>query len=45
MIKQGKRGGFCRLFHSKNNKEKPAAWKMDLNRALLVFNVSFSAFV
>jgi len=42
IIKQGKRGVVPRLFHSKNDKEKIGAWKSDLNRVLLVFNVSFA---
>ena len=44
IIKQGKHGVFSRLFHSKNDKEKIAAWKSDLNRALLVFGVSFTVY-
>jgi len=41
IVKQGKRGVFSQLFHSKNTKEKISGWKIGLNRALLVFNVSF----
>ena len=41
IIKKGKRGVISRLLHAKNDKETIAAWKLDLGRILLVFNVSF----
>jgi len=44
IIKQSKQDVFSQLFHSKNDKEKIAAWKSELNRALLVFNVSFAVY-
>jgi len=40
VIKQGKRNAVTQLFHAKNDKEMIAAWRADLNRILLVFNVS-----
>jgi len=40
IIKEGERGIVSRLSHSRNGKEMIAAWKSDLNGALLVFNVS-----
>ena len=39
VIKQGKRNGFSRHLHSKNDKDKIAAWRLDLNRIVHVFNV------
>jgi hypothetical protein len=39
VVKLGKRNAASRLFHSKNDKEKIAAWRLDLNRILHVFNV------
>ena len=33
------RGRVSRLIHSKNDKEKIAAWKLELDRILQVFNV------
>jgi hypothetical protein len=39
IAKLGKRNAVSRLFHSKNDKEKIAAWRLDLNRILHVFNV------
>ena len=39
VIDQGKRNVISRHFHAKNDKEKIAGWKLDLNRILLVFNV------
>ena len=39
VIKRGTRSAVSRLFHAKNNKEKIAAWRVNLNRILLVFNV------
>ena len=40
IIKEGKRNVASRLFRSKNDKDKVAAWKQDLLRVLQVFNVS-----
>jgi len=40
IIKQGKRNAVTQFFHAKNDKETIAAWRVDLNRMLLVFNVS-----
>ena len=37
--KQDKRNVISRHFHAKNDKERIAAWKLDLNRILHVFNV------
>ena len=39
IIKQDKRNAVTQLFHAKNDKEKIATWRADLNRILLVFNV------
>ena len=39
VIKQSGRNAVSRLFNAKNDKEKIAGWKTDLNRILLVFNV------
>ena len=39
IVKQGKRGPISRHFHAKNDKDKIAAWRSDLNRILQVFNV------
>ena len=39
VIKKGKRNAISRLIHAKNDKEMIAAWKSDLNKILLVFNV------
>jgi hypothetical protein len=39
VVKLNKRSAVSRLFHSKNDKEKIAAWRLDLNRILHVFNV------
>ena len=35
----GKRNVVSSLFHSRDDKERIAAWRVDLNRILLVFNV------
>ena len=45
--KQGKRNVVSRHLHARNDKEKIAAWKLDLNRILHVFNVrpTFSAWL
>jgi len=39
VIKQSGRNAVSRLFNAKNDKEKIAGWKTELNRILLVFNV------
>ena len=39
MIKQSKRNVVSRLFNAKDDKEAIAAWRLDLNRILHVFNV------
>ena len=39
VIKLGKRNAISRLFHPKDDKERIAAWRSDLNRVLHVFNV------
>ena len=39
VAKQRQRHPVCRLFHAKNDKDKIAAWKLDLNRILLIFHV------
>ena len=39
VIKQSERNAVSRIFHAKNDKEVIAAWKVDLNRILHVFNV------
>ena len=39
VIKQSRRNRASRLLHAKNDKEKIAAWKLDLNAILQVFNV------
>ena len=36
---QGNRNPASRFFHSKNDKDKIAGWKQDLNSILQVFNV------
>ena len=41
VIKQGKRNVILQYLYAKNDKEKIAAWKLDLNRILQVFNVRF----
>ena len=40
VIEKGKRNVVSRLFHAKSDKETIAAWKSDLNKILLIFNVS-----
>jgi methyl-accepting chemotaxis protein len=40
-MKQSNRNPVSRLFHAKNDKETIAAWRLDLNRILHVFNVRF----
>jgi hypothetical protein len=39
VVKQGKRNGISRHLHAKNDKERIAAWKLDLGGILRVFNV------
>jgi hypothetical protein len=39
IVKKGKRNAVSRLFHAKIDKETIAAWKSDLAKALLIFNV------
>ena len=39
VMKQGKRNVISRHLHAKNDKEKIAGWKSDLNKILHVFNV------
>ena len=39
VVGKGERRLFSRLVHAKNDKETIAAWKLDLNRILHVFNV------
>ena len=38
-IKRGKRNAVSRLLHAKNDKDVIAAWRLDLDRILRVFNV------
>jgi hypothetical protein len=40
VIEKSKRNVVSRLFHAKSDKETIAAWKSDLNKILLIFNVS-----
>ena len=39
VTKQSKQNALSRLLHAKNNKEKVAAWKSDLDKLLQVFQV------
>ena len=39
VVKQSQRNLASRIFHAKGDKETIAAWKLDLNRILHVFNV------
>jgi hypothetical protein len=39
IVKKGKRNTVSRLFHAKIDKETITAWKSDLAKALLIFNV------
>ena len=44
VTKQSKRNPAARLFHAKSDKDTIAAWRLELNRILHVFNVrSFSS--
>ena len=45
IIKRGKRNVLSRLVHASSDKETIAAWRSDLNRMLLVFNVRSIVFV
>jgi hypothetical protein len=45
VIKKGKRNTVSRLFHAKIDKEAIAAWKSDLGKVLLIFNVRSIAIV
>jgi len=45
VIKRSGRGSVSRLFHAKSDKDAIAAWKLDLNRILHVFNVRTVAYV
>ena len=45
VIKLDKRNTVSRLFHSKDDKKAIAAWGLDLNRILHVFNVSSITFL
>ena len=36
---EGKRNAISRRLHAKNNKEKMAAWKLDLDKIIQVFDV------
>ena len=40
VIKKPKQNIVSRLFHAKSDKDTIAGWKSDLNKILLVFNVS-----
>jgi tetratricopeptide (TPR) repeat protein len=44
-IKRSRRNPVSRLLHAKNDKELIAAWKLDLNRILHVFNVRYVVIV
>jgi len=39
IIKKGERGFLSKIFHAKNDKEVIAAWRVELNMVLHVFNV------
>jgi hypothetical protein len=39
VIKQSGRNAPSRLFHARNDKETIAAWKSELNKILVIFNV------
>ena len=45
VIKQSKRNAVSRIIHAANDKDAIAAWKLDLNRILQVFNVRSVTFV
>ena len=39
IVKRGKRNVICQLYHAKNDKKAIAAWELELNMILHVFNV------
>ena len=39
VVEGGKRNAISRVFHSKNDQETIAGWRLDLNRILHIFNV------
>ena len=39
IVKQGKRNAILQHLHARNDKERIAAWRLDLVRILQVFNV------
>ena len=45
IVKRGKRNAVSRLFHAKTDQGAIAAWRLDLNRILHIFNVRPAAFV
>lgn len=45
VVKQGKRSAICRFFHVKNNERSIAAWSLDLDGILHVFNVCFVGYI
>jgi hypothetical protein len=45
ITKRGKRNAVSRLLHAKKDKETIASWKLDLNKILLIFNVSSFIYV
>jgi len=45
VTEQSKRNAISRYLHAKNDKEKIAAWRLNLNRILHVFNVRSVIFV
>ena len=45
IVRQSKRHAISRAFHAKNDKEAIAAWELDLNKILHVFNVRSSTSV
>ena len=40
IIRKGKQNVVSRLFHAKSDKDTIVGWKSDLNKILLIFNVS-----
>ena len=41
IVEKGGRNQLSRIVHAKNDKDALVAWRLDLNRILHVFNVSF----
>ena len=39
VVRGGNRNAISRIFHSKNDQAEIAAWRLDLNRILHIFNV------